>query len=575
MLMEDTTDGQMLDALDEALSARIIEELPTEVGLYQFTHAQMQETMVSELSSNRLVRMHARIAEALEAHYGGAAEDHAAELVEHFAEAETVLGTEKLVNYSVLAGNLSLSAFAHQDAQKYFEIGINALEPNEHSLRAGEVYLGFGKALSQTLGRNELQGSVDSLDKAFRIFESLGEKSLAVNAALVEVPHAHGPTGLADMTHEAMKYVPSDSPEFAELAAKHVQWKSFETGSYAIDVKDAALKSIGQIKNIDLEVKVLGYLSSVSAMQCDYDLHNYVLERAHELMQVASESKSLNRLAENVAHDLVTKGEFSKASELAVKTLDSSMRLGAKFEQVLAYSTLGFIAAREGRFEDALKFQAEGLALAPQEWRVRSGTVHIHILRGDLEKATQALQEGDPNQESRGLAFDHVLAMKFLGDSPYDDYVFDRMRERNLTSGKEPGPSGMAIATLAAASSLGLIDDDPVELYKQSLSMTLGPTWELNIPHKLILGDLAHVIGKQTEAEQHYREFLQDSRQSRWPDWIAFGCVSYSEYLLDRNAPGDHEKAIELQDEAISIATELGMKPLLERVLAKREILKA
>ena len=49
----------------------------------------------------------------------------------------------------------------------------------------------------------------------------------------------------------------------------------------------------------------------------------------------------------------------------------------------------------------------------------------------------------------------------------------------------------------------------------------------------------------------------------------------YSEMLLDRNEPGDREKAIELQDEAISIATELGMKPLLERVLAKREILKA
>ena len=38
---------------------------------------------------------------------------------------------------------------------------------------------------------------------------------------------------------------------------------------------------------------------------------------------------------------------------------------------------------------------------------------------------------------------------------------------------------------------------------------------------------------------------------------------------------GDREKAIEQQDEAISIATELVMKPLLERVLAKREILKA
>ena len=42
--------------------------------------------------------------------------------------------------------------------------------------------------------------------------------------------------------------------------------------------------------------------------------------------------------------------------------------------------------------------------------------------------------------------------------------------------------------------------------------------------------------------------------------WIADGCAVYSEFLLDR------EKAVELQDEAIAIATELGMKPLLERV---------
>ena len=34
------------------------------------------------------------------------------------------------------------------------------------------------------------------------------------------------------------------------------------------------------------------------------------------------------------------------------------------------------------------------------------------------------------------------------------------------------------------------------------------------------------------------------------------------------------DQVAELQDEAIAIATELGMKPLRERVLAQREILK-
>ncbi len=42
-----------------------------------------------------------------------------------------------------------------------------------------------------------------------------------------------------------------------------------------------------------------------------------------------------------------------------------------------------------------------------------------------------------------------------------------------------------------------------------------------------------------------------------------------------RDAAEDGKTILELQDEAIAIAQELGMKPLLERVLAKREILKA
>ena len=63
-------------------------------------------------------------------------------------------------------------------------------------------------------------------------------------------------------------------------------------------------------------------------------------------------------------------------------------------------------------------------------------------------------------------------------------------------------------------------------------------------------------------------------RESNYPVALAFCAAKFSDMLLERDAPDDREKAVELQDEAISIATELGMKPLLERVLAKREILK-
>ena len=76
-------------------------------------------------------------------------------------------------------------------------------------------------------------------------------------------------------------------------------------------------------------------------------------------------------------------------------------------------------------------------------------------------------------------------------------------------------------------------------------------------------------------AAGHFKDALTYCKMRDWKPELAWTCSDYSEMLLDRDTPGDHHKAIELQDEAISIATELGMKPLLERVLAKREILKA
>lgn len=88
-------------------------------------------------------------------------------------------------------------------------------------------------------------------------------------------------------------------------------------------------------------------------------------------------------------------------------------------------------------------------------------------------------------------------------------------------------------------------------------------------------GLLAATARHVQEAESQFVAAVEFCRNASYRPELAWACSDYSDLLLDRNAPGDREKALELQDEAISIATELGMKPLLERVLAKREILKA
>ncbi|MCI0794767.1 MAG: AAA family ATPase, partial [Chloroflexi bacterium] len=77
-LIDGLTDDQLLEALEEALEARLIEEMPQAPGRYQFAHRLAQETLTQELSLTRRVRLHARIATVLEELYGTNADANAA-----------------------------------------------------------------------------------------------------------------------------------------------------------------------------------------------------------------------------------------------------------------------------------------------------------------------------------------------------------------------------------------------------------------------------------------------------------------------------------------------------------------
>ena len=67
---------------------------------------------------------------------------------------------------------------------------------------------------------------------------------------------------------------------------------------------------------------------------------------------------------------------------------------------------------------------------------------------------------------------------------------------------------------------------------------------------------------------------FEDGLESCQPE-LAWTCCDYADALLQRNEPGGREKAASLLEESLAISSELGMRPLMERVLSRREILKA
>ena len=144
-LIGDLSEDRLLEVLEEALGARVIEEIPQAVSVYQFTHALIQETLADELSTTRRVRLHAQVAEVLEELYSGKEEAHAAELAFHFGEAQTVLGAGKLVRFSLLAGQQALGAYAYEDALVYFQRSLALQEGDRWTARRQRGYLAHAK----------------------------------------------------------------------------------------------------------------------------------------------------------------------------------------------------------------------------------------------------------------------------------------------------------------------------------------------------------------------------------------------------------------------------------------------
>ena len=89
------------------------------------------------------------------------------------------------------------------------------------------------------------------------------------------------------------------------------------------------------------------------------------------------------------------------------------------------------------------------------------------------------------------------------------------------------------------------------------------------------LGLLAKTMGSLEQAASHFEDALTFCRKAGYRPELAWTCHDYAETLLQRGDSGDQGRAIELLDESLSISTELGMRPLMERVVALQERVQA
>ena len=82
-------------------------------------------------------------------------------------------------------------------------------------------------------------------------------------------------------------------------------------------------------------------------------------------------------------------------------------------------------------------------------------------------------------------------------------------------------------------------------------------------------------MGNMDQAAAYFEDALTFCRGAGYRPEPAWTCCDCSDTLLQRNGDGDKSKAKSLLDESLSIFSELGMGPLMERVQSRLDIQKA
>jgi hypothetical protein len=124
-------EDDVLDALERACTARLVEEDSSAIGRYSFVHALTRDALYDSLGVTRRARLHRRVAEAIESRYADDLKDHFGALAFHYSAAGTDL--PKAVEYSGRAGEQALARLAHEDAAKQFERGLALLAEQDRA----------------------------------------------------------------------------------------------------------------------------------------------------------------------------------------------------------------------------------------------------------------------------------------------------------------------------------------------------------------------------------------------------------------------------------------------------------
>ena len=591
-LDSEISSDEVLGALGEALDVKLIETVPEVVERYQFGHALIQQVLYGELSPIRRVRAHARMAQILERMHETDLAEHAAELARHFAEAASVLGPEKLTRYSLMAGERALAAYAYEDALTHFERGLVArgtsLSGTEAASddEAAALLFGLARAQTATFERQQLVDAFGTLSRAFEYYVEEGNITLAV--AVAEFP-IYSPgiviPGVSELLTHALTLVPADSHESGRLLSRYggvIVGYGFEHEEMLERERalSRALTIAQREGDTALEIRTLGRTGLLVRRLYRHQESLEIFQQAIDLAKGINDphSEVFACFSAALAHSNL--GDLAGMKRTVAVGLHAAERLHDRSWSALTL-WLGQMAAKlEGDWQTARDLGDRGLMVSPRELRILYLQTLVEYEVGKIDQADEYLEKfvDFMGQVSPGSVLESSFASCLIPMVAYLTGKFELLdiAKQAARTVFAPNPVSGELRQFALTG-LGLtaVLEGNVEAAQEQyanlesqrgLMLMLG-----GIANDRLLGLLSRTMGNLDQAVVHFEDSLTFCRKAGYRPELAWTSYDYADLLLERNDEGDPAKAETLLTESQEISSDLGMRPLIERVRARLE----
>ena len=567
---------ERIDALEPAMRAGVIEELPFPALAYRFTHELVRRALYDRLSVLRRAELHLRIAEALEAVDRPQHGRVLADLAHHFAAAAPIGGAAQAVEYNLLAAKAASAALAYDETTARLRTALEMGIDDER--RRAEILLDLGTALFRA-GR-----SLDSLQafrQAAKIARDLGEGELLARAAIGFETACWRP-GLADQGARELLEEASTALEWEDsrlrvgLLASLARALEFEGNSDRAAV--AREEAIAMARRIDDRPGLATVLTGIYWARATTSLAE-ALEMLGEARDLAEEMGDVEGQAEATQWRVsawMALGEIVPARKELAIALEMAQSTRQPFMLHVTEHYRSALALLEGHLAEA-----ETAAERSREWgqllagRDASGVYGIQMFgvrreQGRLAELAPVIRVLAAADREGGAWRPGLAAM--LAELAMEEQVRGEL-DRVLADGLAPLREGLWLASLTylADAASAIAHEEVASLVYPMLAPLAGTN--VMIGHGVAcygaadryLGMLAATLGDTDSAASHFEAALRLNRQMGATTWLAHTAYEYGRMLFGQGDRGHREQ---LLAEAALLAETVGMPTLLARARA-------